>query len=56
VLVQLHTDVERRFLDCLGEHLRDARLLDVDQVWLEDALRRLEPELKHNAGREAYKG
>ena len=45
----------RRLTAALGrleEHLRDAWLLDVDQVWLEHALGRLEPlraDLDHSA-------
>jgi hypothetical protein len=42
VLVQLRADVDRRVLDRIEEHLRDARLLDVDKVRLEHALGRFE--------------
>lgn len=41
MLVQFRADVDGRVLDRLEEHLRDARLFDVDEMRLEHALRRL---------------
>jgi hypothetical protein len=41
VLIELGADVDGGGLDRLEEHLRYARLLDVDEVRLEHALRRL---------------
>lgn len=43
VLVEVGPDIDRGGLDRVEEHLGHARLLDVDQVRLEHAFRRLEP-------------
>ena len=42
MLVQLRAQVHRRGLDRVKQQLGHARLLDIDQVWLEHALGPLE--------------